>query len=128
MIPALTHSGIGLVLLLKCKLKQPLYLDVIGLPVALMLGLHPPFTTQSPTFHNTVEEHYLVLYFEALDLIIACITGCFDQPGYKTYSKVEALLIKAAETQPREEELQFVHSFYGSDFDSLLLKTHQEIF
>jgi hypothetical protein len=41
---------------------------------------------------------------------------------------VQALLLKAAASQPYEEELRFVLSFYGSDFDSLLLSTHLEIF
>jgi len=26
----------------------------------------------------TVEDHYWVIYFEALDLIVACIENCFD--------------------------------------------------
>lgn len=77
-----------------------------------------------PSFPTTVEEHYRILYFEALDLI----TNRFDQPGYKTYGKVQALLLKAAASEPYEEELQFVLSFYGSDFESVLLKTHLEIF
>ena len=38
------------------------------------------------------------------------------------------LLLKAAASEPYDEELQFVLSFYGSDFDSLLLPTHLEIF
>ena len=80
----------------------------------------------SPTFHETVEDHYRVIYFEELDLI-SCIENCFDQPGYKTYRKAQMLLLKAAASEPYDEELQFVLSFYGSDFDSLLLPTHLEI-
>ena len=75
-----------------------------------------------------MEEHYRVIYFEALDLITACISDCFDQPGYKTYGKVQALLLKAAALQPYEEELRFVLSFYGSGFDPMLLATHLQIF
>ena len=82
----------------------------------------------APTFHVTVEEHYRVIYFEALDFITHCIDERFNQPGYKTYTNIEALLLKAAAAQPYEEELTFVLSFYGSDFDALLLPTHLEIF
>ena len=82
----------------------------------------------APTFHTTVEEHYRVIYFEALDHITTCIVDRFNQPGYKTYGKVQALLLKAAGGLPYEEELHFVLSFYGSDFDSLLLPTQLEIF
>ena len=45
-----------------------------------------------------------------------------------TYAHVKALLLKTAAGQRYEEELQFVLSFYGSDFDALLLPTHLEIF
>ena len=46
----------------------------------------------------------------------------------KTYGKLQALLLKAATSKPYEEELQFVLSFYASDFDPLLLPTHLQIF
>ena len=82
----------------------------------------------APTFHDTVEDHYRVIYSKALDLITSYISDHFDQPGYKTYGKVQVLLLKAATSQPYKEELSFVLSFYGSDFDSLLLSTHLEIF
>ena len=50
--------------------------------------------TAPATFPETVEDHYRALYFEALDLITSCIPDRFDQPGYKTYGQVEALLLK----------------------------------
>ena len=80
------------------------------------------------TFPETVEEYYRPIYFEAIDLITSRIADRFDQPGYKTYRKVQALLLKAAASQPYDEELKFVISFYGSDFDPPLLSTHLEIF
>ena len=79
------------------------------------------------SFHVTVEEHYRVAYFEALDLIVLCIEDHFNQPGYKTYCKVQTLLLKAAASEPYENELQFILSFYGTDFDVLLLPTHLQI-
>ena len=81
----------------------------------------------APTIHATVEEHYHVKCFEAVDLITSCVSNRFDQPGYKTYAKVQNLL-KAATSQPYEEEMRFIISFYGSDFNSFLLSTHLEIF
>ena len=50
----------------------------------------------APTLHKTVEDHYRVIYFEALDLITSCIEDRFNQHGYKTYANVQALLLKAA--------------------------------
>ena len=68
------------------------------------------------SFHETVEEHYRVIYFEALDLITTCIEDRFNQPGYEIYGKVQSLLLKAATSWAYEEELKFVLSFYGSVF------------
>ena len=41
---------------------------------------------------------------------------------------MEALLLKTAIGQACEQELDFVNSFYGSDFDADQLTTHLEIF
>ena len=76
----------------------------------------------TPTLHKTVEDHYRVTYFEALDLITSCIEDRFNQPSYKTYANAQALLLKAAASEPVEEELRYILSFYGSDFDSLLFQ------
>ncbi len=48
--------------------------------------------------------------------------------GYKTYSKAHTLLLKAARSVDYQQELQFVLSFYGSDFDFLQLSTQLEMF
>ena len=68
------------------------------------------------------------MYFESLDLIISCVSDRFDQPGYKTYSKVQNLLLRAARSEDCSEELQFVQTFYGSDFDPVQLSSHLKIF
>ena len=47
-------------------------------------------------FPTTPEVHYRHIYFEALDLITACITDRFDQPGYQMYRNVQDLVLKAA--------------------------------
>ena len=82
----------------------------------------------APSFPGTVEEHYRAVYFEALDLIMSCISDPFDQPEYKTYAKVQALLLKAVKSEAYQEEFDFVKAFYGSDFDYLQLETQLGIF
>ena len=42
-------------------------------------------------FSETVEDHYRKIYFEALDLIIACVNDRFNQPGYRTYRVVRII-------------------------------------
>ena len=81
-----------------------------------------------PTFPETVEDQYRRIYFEALDLIISRTEDRFNQPGWKIFRNVQELLLKAASADPYEEELRFIISFYGSDFDILLLPTQLEIF
>ena len=47
-------------------------------------------------FSETVEEHYRLQYFEAVDLAVASIKDRFDQPGYVMYRNLEELLLKGA--------------------------------
>ena len=74
-----------------------------------------------PNFLPTAADHYKRIYFEALDLI-TCIKGRFDQPGYRIYTKLESLILKAAENSSYEEELAFVLHHYSTDFNSDSLK------
>ena len=82
----------------------------------------------APFYPLTVKDHYRAIYFEALDLITSCIDDRFNQPGYKIYEKVETLLLNAATSKLYQDELQHVLTFYGDDFDALLLPTHLEVF
>jgi len=38
------------------------------------------------SFPDTAEEHYSIVYFEALDLIISHVSDRFDKHDYKSYS------------------------------------------
>ena len=68
-------------------------------------------------FSDSVEHLDGRTYYEALDLVTSGIKERFDQPGYKLYSNVEALLVKAAKKEKYDEEFQFVTDFYKDDFD-----------
>ena len=63
-------------------------------------------------FPESVESLYMHTYYEALDLIVSGIKARFDQLGYKLYSNLEALLVKAAKKEKYDEEFQFVIEFY----------------
>ena len=62
-----------------------------------------------------VQDYYRHIFFEALDLTINGIQNQFDQPGYQIYSRLESLLVKAANKQDYEEDLDFVTKFYRED-------------
>ena len=70
---------------------------------------------------ENVEDFYRPIFFEAVDLVIGGIRARFDQPGYKLYSKLEEVLVKAASKENFDAELKFVIEFYKEDFDLGLL-------
>ncbi len=81
-------------------------------------------------FHlSLVEDHYRLLYFEAIDLAIMSIQDRFNQSGFLMYQNLEELLIKAANSKDYSSEMEKVVSFYGDDFESKeQLSTQLEIF
>ena len=50
-----------------------------------------------PEFPESPKLHYRQLYFNLLDIVIACIKARFDQPGYSIYSKMESVLLKSCQ-------------------------------
>ena len=50
-----------------------------------------------------------------------CITQHFNQPGYRVYSEVEQLLLKACKQEDFDSELESICSLYKNDFDPPLL-------
>ena len=78
-------------------------------------------------FPVEVEGHYKQIYFEALDLLICGIQNRFNQPGYRVYSKLKDLIVKAANKRDHKEELEFVTNFYGEDFNAQELQAHLDV-
>ena len=79
-------------------------------------------------YPSSIEDHYRVQFFEALDLLIACIKDRFDQPGYRVYSKLETLLLDAANGVAIDEDsFSEMMDLYASDFNRVLLKSQLQI-
>ena len=78
-------------------------------------------------FPATPEGHYRRIYFQAIDLIIACITDRFHQIGYQMYRNVQDLLLKAARGGDYQTQFDFVTHFYGSGFNPQLLSTQLQV-
>ena len=55
--------------------------------------------------------------FESLDCIINAIEDRFDQEDFRTYVKLENLLLKAAKCDFFIQEYNDVMAMYGGDFD-----------
>ena len=60
--------------------------------------------------------------------LIQAIDDRFDQPGYKTYSSLQNVLLKVLNSGDISEELKVVLDSYGSDFHATNLKSQLEIF
>ena len=65
---------------------------------------------------------------EALDLLVQTIQARFNQPGYKMYGCIEALLHKACHKEDYSEELKQVLQVYNTDLSESSLQTHLSIF
>ena len=72
--------------------------------------------------HSTSCDHFRMVYYEALDLVTTAITERFNQPGYKVYQNLEALVSKVRKGEEHDEHLDYVCEFYVDDFDKNLLK------
>ena len=62
----------------------------------------------SGNVHETPKQYCQQQYFEAIDLILNCIQDQFNQPGYKVYSTLESLLMKASKQEEFEVDLEAV--------------------
>ena len=103
----------------KTLIKKAEHLNV-GEPVLPRKGKAPRRTEieeGTGDFHTTVVDHYRVIYFEAMDVIIQCIDDRFDQPGYKMYSGLESLLLKGCKQLDYQDELHLVKSLYDKDLN-----------
>ena len=56
------------------------------------------------------------VYFEGLNLAVTSIRSRFDQKGFKTFSNVEQLLLKACAEKCFKEEMDGVCTFFYEDF------------
>ncbi len=78
-------------------------------------------------YPDSVESLYRQVYFEAIDMAMNSIKSRFDQEGFKVYSNIEQLLLKASMGKVYEKELEFVCNFYGDDFNRLELEAQLKV-
>lgn len=81
-----------------------------------------------PHHHTTPESKYWQEFFAVIDLVTNCIEQRFNQPGYRSISMLENLLIWAAGgTLPKDDEVADVVAHCGSDATKSSLVTQLEI-
>ena len=86
-------------------------------PMRLEDGLAPPEYDSSPKLL------YRRVYYEAIDLLLQAIGDRFDQDGYKIYSVIESLFLKAIRKEDYSEELTKMAEVYGNDLNIPNLQT-----
>ena len=82
----------------------------------------------APEIHTSIEGYYRQAYFEVLDVICSTIEDRFRQPGYRLYSNLEQLLLKAVCKESYSSEFDFVTKFYGPDLNVHALEMQLQIF
>ena len=87
--------------------QQQLDIGLPSLPQKHHTPRHLEVGSSDGDFHNSVEDHYRAIYYEALDLVTMGITNRFDQPGYKVYRNIEDLILKVCQRKQYDEELDF---------------------
>ena len=61
-------------------------------------------------FPSTAKDYYHQIYFQAFDVITACIKARFDQPDFRKYVSLQDLFLKAIKDQSWEDEIREVCS------------------
>ena len=68
-------------------------------------------------YPHSPKDEYRRIYFEALDLAVSSIRSRFDQKGFKIFSSIKQLLLKACSGKSVDEDLKTVCDFFYDDFD-----------
>ena len=55
--------------------------------------------TSAGDFRSAPKDYSRQHNYQAIDMLVSCITDRFDQPGYRVYSEVEQLLLKACKQE-----------------------------
>ena len=71
----------------------------------------------APEYLNIVEELFRSIYFEVIDLLIATITGRFEQKGFQMLQRLEYVLTNGQSVDPTiiEEIIQFYKGDINKD-------------
>ena len=72
-------------------------------------------------YHDSPKSLYRQKYYEAIDLIVACIEDRFNQPGFAMYHLLNSLLIKACLQNEIETDVNVICEFFHDEFDKDLL-------
>ena len=62
---------------------------------------------------ETVDDHYLQIFFKAIDVVVTAIKDRSDQPSYKTFAALEMILLSVVVDGPSPDILQHLQTIFG---------------
>ena len=91
-----------------------------------LLGNH---RNQTDAFYSSsIEEHFWVIYYQAIDSITSAIKDRFDQASFQLFENAEQFLVKAAMKQSYIDEInKVIHQFKG-DIDASAIPAEINIY
>ena len=78
--------------------------------------------------HATTQDHFRIIYFEAIDCMIMALSERFNKPCFDVFANMETLLLKSISGEEINDELVWMHSKYTDDVDVSALKTELLVF
>lgn len=88
---------------------------------------HEEASRNTEAFHPaTAEDHYRIIFFDAIDTVIMAIKDRFEQPSFQFFSTVEQLLLKAINSEPYQMEMGGLKD-YNNDVDLSALPAELQI-
>ena len=97
-------------------------------------GLHllDDHRDQADAFYpSSIEEHFRVIYYQAIDSITSAIKDCFDQLSFQLFANAEQFLVKAAMKQSYTDEInKVINQFKDIDASAMPaeIRIYQTIF
>jgi len=76
---------------------------------------------------ETAEDHYRIIFFDAIDTVIMAIKDRFEQPSFQFFSSIEQLLLKAINGDPYELEFNELKN-YHDDINVSSLPAELQVF
>ena len=95
---------------LPCKRHAPDY--------SIIYHFSSSSNKQSNAYHpNKPRDYYRVIYYEALDSLIASLKERLDQTCFKAYENLDSLLLKSLSNKSIANEIEYVKCVYEGDLD-----------
>ena len=84
---------------------------------------------QADAFYpSSIEEHFRVIYYQAIDSITSAIKDRFDQLSFQLFVNAEQFPVKAAMKQSYTDEINEVINQFKGDIDALAIPAEISIY